>query len=521
MRKRFKNYRIAEEFTSSVWTKVYKAVQEPLDRLVSLKVLNPSMADEKELLCRFEREAKICANLVHPNIVRLFDYGRWRGEYFIVQEWVEGITLKELLTRGPLPLTLAVFIFMEAARGLAYAHSRGVVHRDIKPGNILVGKDGSVKLTDFGLACSGTLPEITLDGTLLGTPAYSAPEQVQGMKVDERADIFSLGVTGYEILTGTNPFAADSYTAIIEKICRSKPKPPCRLNSSVDPRVSRIIQRMISKKPGNRYPNLGNFIDDMHALGFKSASGSKVELAAFLEEPSLVSPKPEVQRRGLGLWLYPLLGGAACLVVLVYFLGKPLLKSSHEANDSTLSITAGGKKIYTSPAVDTFAFNRHDESAGRSVRLVKSPGVKPLPSNSFLTFRVKPWARIYVDEEYWETTPTERLLRLAPGRHKLTFVNDYLPAHDEYVNLRGGQTLSVNVDLVSQAGWLELTVRPWGEVYVDGAYISTTPLSQPLALRPGRHLLKVTHPSLASYETTIELEPGDTLTKMVALQAER
>ncbi len=531
MKKKFKNYRILEELTSSVWTTVYKAVQEPLDRTVSLKILNPKMVAGDELLVRFEREAKICANLVHPNIVRLFDYGRWRGEYFIVQEWVDGMSLKELSVRSNLTPDVALLIIKEVASGLAYAHLKGIVHRDIKPGNILIGKDGSIKITDFGLACSLSMPEITLDGTLLGTPAYSAPEQLKGTRVDERADIFSLGVVSYEMLAGLNPFSAESYSAIFEKIRRSLPRNLHRINPLIPYELSRIVQRMIAKRPINRYQNLDALLKDLSLVNLGSPTDPRVSLVSGFTPPPHAQMK-HAHKKGKRLyWLYPALGGPLSLLIVAYILARPLFIQYHDSikknpqqyvsskTESTATNTSTGITL-APPAISNTGNKDISISTSSPTNDKKTGDSYSLPhpgKESFLSFSVKPWARIYVDGKYCETTPSDKLLPISPGRHKLTLVNDYYPPKEEVVNINPGQTLSVQVDLVESSSWLALVVKPWGEVYIDGAHVSTTPISAPIVLKPGKHRLVVTHPSLAPYEATIELLSGDTLSKMVVL----
>ncbi|MBN2380984.1 serine/threonine protein kinase [candidate division WOR-3 bacterium] len=508
MRRRFKNYRITRELSSSLWTKVYKAIHEPLDRPVSLKILNSEQDEGEELAQRFEREAKICANLVHPNLVRLFDYGRWRGEYFIVQEWVDGTSLKELLKSTRLPWELGLYIISNVAKGLSYAHSQGVTHRDIKPGNILIGKDGGIKITDFGLACSIQLPEITLEDTFLGTPAYSAPEQIKGLKVDRRADIFSLGVVSYEVLTGKNPFAARTYSEVLERICHFRQKPAWNLNSSIPQGLSKIVNRMLAKKPGNRYLRLEQLLGDLEALTQDQAlTISQDDLAAHLGKPGKNLPQTRRPRR-IPAWVYPVFAGALATTVL-FLVIKPYLrfekKERHEetAQDTTLLAVV---EALDTPMTDDPST---EEIAGR----IEDPVVE----ESFLRFQIKPWARIYIDGKYWETTPTDRILTVEPGRHKLTLTNEYLTTYEQMVEVKAGETLAFKMDLLANASWLKLSVRPWGEVYIDGNHISTTPLAEPITLAPGRHQLKITHPTLPGYDTTIEAKPGDTLTKSIAL----
>lgn len=536
MKKKFKNYRIIEEFASSVWTMVYKAVQEPLDRIVSLKVLNTKMMGGEELRRRFEREAKICANLVHPNIVRLFDYGQWRGEYFIVQEWIDGVSLKAFIKQNVIKPEVALFIMKEVASGLAYAHEKGVVHRDIKPGNVLIGRDGSVKITDFGLACSLYMPEITLDGTLLGTPAYSAPEQLMGAKVDERADIFSLGVVSYEMMAGVNPFEAESYSVVLERIRRAQPKALHRVNPSVPYDLARVIQRMISKRPVNRYQNLPAFAKDLSSISIKIPSSSSKNLVSYFTPPPVASGKPVSAKPSYLLWLLPLLGGLLSVAILSILFSRPLLdfldgkeKANSQASTSQVveSLSAGTEiaaPVLRKEIPSSSLGLKDAKPAPISSTVVKNEGKAQMSSSqssldtkSYLRFGVKPWARIYVDGQYLETTPSDRLLVVSPGSHKLTLINDYFPPREEFITINPGQTLSLQIDLIESSSWLNLVVKPWGEVYIDGTHISTTPLTAPIILKPGKHRLVITHPTLPSYEATIELSSGDTLYRTVVL----
>ena len=510
MRTRFKNYRILRELSSSLWASVYEAVQEPLDRNVCLKVLNlrsssaQDNSPDAELVQRFEREAKICANLVHPNIVRLFDYGRWKGKYFIVQEWVEGESLKELLEKGSLPEDTGLYIIKEVTEGLAYAHSQGVVHRDIKPANILIDKNGSVKLADFGLARSIELPDITLEGTLMGTPAYSSPEQLKGSDTDSRSDIFSFGVVFYQTLTGLNPFAADSYTAIIHKVSRTRPLSPHRLNPGVNPSISKLIMSMIAKTPSRRIGDLNQVFDILN----QRSTVTRKDVENYLKGNPEAKYHESLPKVKLPVWVYPVLIGAIVVVVLPFalslFLGSrdPRLHT-WQPSDTT---TNGGDIVLEENLTQA-------ETTPQGLEILEAQR----PTQGFLRFQVKPWAKVWVDGTYWETTPTDRLLTLSAGRHNIRLVHDYLPVREEEVTLDPGETLFVKVDLLKVTGWLSLTVRPWGEVYVDGVHVGTTPISQPIPLHPGQHKLYVKHPSLRGYETTIDLAPGDTLSKMIEL----
>ncbi|MBN2378804.1 serine/threonine protein kinase [candidate division WOR-3 bacterium] len=514
MRRKFKNYRILEELSSSVRISVYKAIQEPLDRAVCLKILNPRMKLEQEQAQRFEREAKICAQLVHPNIVRLFEYGHWRGEAYIVQEWVQGVPLDKLLSERTPPVDLGLFILRQAALGLSYAHSQGVVHRDIKPANLLVGSDGAVKITDFGLARSQKLPEMTLDGSFLGTPSYSSPEQLKGQRITKKADIFSLGVAGYETLTGMNPFAGDTYSSIIDKVCYSRPRYADKLNPSVPPKVARVIHRMISKTAGRRPPELEEFIEILQETVDKKDSLTRQELASYLGGVSETPRSIKRRAKKVPVWVYPVLAGVL-IVVVIFFVFKPYLHfRGRVIEDTVLSDAPGAELILT----DSFATAKTASNNGSLKNTGnESPEQVVNSCQSFLKFHVEPWARVYIDGKYWETTPTNKILAVSSGQHEVRFVCDNLPVHEEQVSAKPGDTLNVAVDLLKNTGWLKLSVLPWGEVYIDGVHKGTTPIARPIPVRVGVRNLTVVNPKLGSYNKNIEIEASDTLTKVIDL----
>ena len=202
-----------------------------LGRTVALKYLNVgpgiAAAEKEEMIARFLREAQVAGRLNHPNVVTVYDYGETDGRPFISMEFVSGETLDRVISRGPLPLATAASIISQVCRALQYAHSQGVVHRDLKPANIFLCPDGQVKVADFGIAHligSGTL---TSAGTIMGTPGYMSPEQIAGMQVDARSDIFSCGVVFFELLTGVQPFGADSLTAVMYRVV-NQPLPSLR-----------------------------------------------------------------------------------------------------------------------------------------------------------------------------------------------------------------------------------------------------------------------------------------------------
>lgn len=261
---------------------VWRAVDDVLAREVAVKVLHEHLAADEAFRERFRREAVSAAKLTHPNVVGLYDTGRDGDHTFLVMELVEGPTLKDLLADGPLPVGQAARVGVQVARALAYAHARGLVHRDVKPANILITADGTVKVTDFGIAKADQADDLTSTGTVLGTAAYVAPEQIRGETVTGAADQYSLGVVLYEALTGEQPFQGDSPLATAAQRLEHDPRPVRDLRPQVPRGLDGALQRAVAREPGDRHPDLAAFAD---ALAHHADIESGDEMAVSTEPP--------------------------------------------------------------------------------------------------------------------------------------------------------------------------------------------------------------------------------------------
>ncbi|HEX6332055.1 MAG TPA: protein kinase, partial [Actinomycetota bacterium] len=235
--------------------KVYRGEDTVLGRTVAVKVLAPQFADDPNFVTRFRREAQAAARISNPNLVSVFDTGSDDGVHYIVMEFVEGKTLAEFLAGGGRIMPeRAIDIGADVCRALQAAHAQGVIHRDIKPGNIMLNVRGDVKVTDFGIARMSTTAEtVAQTAAVLGTAAYLSPEQAQGQPVDGRTDIYSLGCVLYEMVAGRPPFTGDSPVTVASKQVLEQPTPPSKLNPDVSPDLDAVILRAMAKNPDNRY----------------------------------------------------------------------------------------------------------------------------------------------------------------------------------------------------------------------------------------------------------------------------
>jgi len=259
-------YRIIEKLGEGGMGVVYKAEDMRLDRMVALKFLPPELMKDSDAKERFIREAKAAASLSHPNICTIHEIDEDQGKSFIAMEYIEGQSIRERIKKSPLDIPEALDVAIQAAQGLEEAHKKGIIHRDIKSANIMVTESGQAKVMDFGLAKVSGASLLTREASTMGTVAYMSPEQAQGQSVDQRTDIWSLGVVLYEMLTGQFPFLGDTDQSVMYAIARKTPVPMKKVVPKVTPELERVVEKALEKKPSDRYQNMGELLEDLRAI---------------------------------------------------------------------------------------------------------------------------------------------------------------------------------------------------------------------------------------------------------------
>ncbi|MGI8460905.1 MAG: PASTA domain-containing protein [Solirubrobacterales bacterium] len=310
-------YRIEHRLGSGGMADVWLAEDTELSRKVALKVLHDRFAQDAQFVERFRREAANAAGLQHPNVVGVFDRGQVEDTYYIAMEYVEGSSLKDLITRG-LTTAQAIEIARQILAAERFAHEHGIVHRDIKPQNVIVDPEGRVRVLDFGIARAGA-SEITQTGSVMGTAQYLSPEQAQGLEVTPASDLYSTGVVLYEMLTGRVPFDGDSAVAVALKQVSEQPAPPSALNPAVPPALDAVTLRALAKDPSNRFASAEEF---SRALDAAEADPNAVGNTAMFAAVSDPLAEEEARRKRMWRWIIVGILALALVGVLIFALTR-------------------------------------------------------------------------------------------------------------------------------------------------------------------------------------------------------
>jgi len=423
MKRKVGNYQIVEELGKGGMSTVYLAIQKSLDRRVAIKELLPILKADNEMVERFKREAKASASMAHEGIVNIFDFWVERGSYYLAMEYLDGKDLGEVIgTMEALPVEASVTIASKAADALHYAHQRGFIHRDVKSGNIFITQKGEVKLTDFGIAYVPGKSPLTQPGIAIGTPEYMSPEQIRGEKPDPRSDIFSLGVVLYEMLTGRRPFGEDGEEDVIASVLAKKPKGPSKLNREVPWKLHRLTMKCLQKKPEKRFQTMEDLKISLERILPKKSEDRTRAFSSFLgmvfPPEGTDSPLPAQFRRKRGISL------GYALVVVIAMASAAIAYRYHKAVDFS------------------------DFLPARMREKIRVYAAKP-QGDSFVKIVVYPWAKVFIDGKYVDTTPIADPVRLKPGEHTLSFSHSTFKSKTIKIVLKPGETRLLSVRLGS------------------------------------------------------------------------
>jgi len=535
------HYRILKPLGEGGMGQVYLAEDLNLGRLVAMKMLTAKYNADPDFLARFKREARATAKLNHPNIVMIHEIDEHDGITYIVMEYVEGESLKDLIRREKLPIPKILDLVRQVCDGLGAAHMERVVHRDIKPANILLSKTGQVKIVDFGIAKLQDTAGLTQKGTTMGTPHYMAPEQVKGETVDTRADIFSVGVLFWEMLARQLPFNGDTY-AIMYAITQKEPAPLAKFNPDVSPNLQKIIDRCLQKDVDQRYQNVEELRIDLLAEKRVLLGGDqKTEALLPHTEPDFKKIRPDRWRRRAMMALV-----VPALIAVIYLLirrpGTPpviMAGLSIATNPAGAAVFLNGDSIGMTP-LDNFSVAAEEELAvllrkpdyftfdtvivvKKSARFRLSQSLRPAAQVAVI---VNPaTAQVVLDGQ---TISPSRLadLQLEVGQHRISVLSaGYEPVEERFV-LRQGFNPPRRYNLVKltnvappNTGGLFITSQPAGaKLTLNGAPAGSTPY-QNQTLKPGRYAVVASKEGFENYSGEATVRAGEIAPLEVTLKA--
>jgi serine/threonine-protein kinase len=531
-----KGFKILDEIHRGPVTTVFRAVHLDLERTVLLKVLNIQWRNETDLIERFRREARICARLDHPAIVKLFDFGSGGGSFYLSMEYVNGLDLGEFIRKQhPVPFSVILSITSQIINGLVYAHGRNALHRDIKPSNIMISGSGQVKITDFGLATVTDLPKITEQGQVVGSPGYMSPEQARNEALDDTSDLFSLGSTLYELCSARSPFQDIHIGATLNNILSKIPEPLNKIGKNIPGWYSDCIAGLMSKNKQERKPalNLLQHTLRIHQSDFKDPdlNGLFHRTGVVTDEipPSRLNPSLRKKIKQLTLGTIPLI----LILILVFIWLFRINKKAEGAGQLIHGKDQEQPKISKIISDDNIQYNEKTNPA--FVADVQIEPKKPerdipagkahsqevifpedLPGELFII--VEPWADVYIDNVYQETTPLQKALTLKAGQYTLELRHPNSQIFRQTIEIQVDTRDTLYTRLPLSTGYLDLQVLPWAEIYINDEYYETTPVKNPIILPAGRHILILKNPGYAALTDTIEIQSGRTVNKRIRLK---
>lgn len=500
--KKLGRFEIVEEIGSGGMGLVYKGRDPKINRLVALKVVRPQLGsrstDQQQAVDRFYVEARAAGQLTHPNIVIIYDVGEEQTPdgslVYIAMEFVAGKGLEHHIAQQTFSaLEDQVNIIKQVADGLDYAHKRGVVHRDIKPANILITEENIPKITDFGLARLSD-SSLTMSGTILGTPNYMSPEQVQGKKVDARSDYFSLTVLFYEMITREKPFAAETITSVIYKVVNEDPIPPRRLNAQLPPSVDAFIKKGLSKNPDQRFQNGAEYVKALNSLlsggadGFDNMGDSTLvmdgQTAAKTKSASM-----KIAAAAPSKGLYAGAGAAAILIVAGLFF---LMKGKEEppkAQQTVAALAPAAAPAVPSPAATPAPVA--PPQAAPAVPAPVAPGEAPKKEEAAKPAETPKASK--PEDKTAENKKPEKKDEKAKGAEK------------EDKSKKKKEVASLGTIEKGMEGYLSVQSEPNdAEVFINGKFIGSTPINN-LKVKQGDITLKVVKQGYSTYTKKVAM----------------
>ena len=529
-------YQVLEELGSGGMGKVYKVVDKEINEKIALKILKPEISLDEKIIERFRNELKLARKISHPNVCRMYDLSKEKGMYFITMEYISGEDLKSTVSRvGQLSVGKTLAIARQICKGLAEAHKMGVVHRDLKPHNIIIDRDGDVRILDFGIAHSMKTQGITESGVMIGTPEYMSPEQAVGEESDERSDIYSLGVIMFELLTGIVPFKADTAVGVAIKQKMETPPSPKAFNQQIPDEVNRMVLRCLEKEKERRYQKVEIVLDEISRILRGHPTTSKVLPSKPTTSPG-VRPGPRSRFRVIALTValavilcgagylgykiigpHPIPSGQGLLNITSTPPGANVFLNNESKGITPLKaqLAAGAYKIQIT--LKDYREIVEDVKVGEGQKVPRDYTLERLPPpppefGDLEITSIPSGASVYLDDELKGNTPTGKI-KVSPGsyRLKITLADHKDVLEDILVekNMPWSKEYTLEwMDQVPPASYSVLITSDPSDARIlfEGQYQSKTPAT--ITLDKSSGVLEIQKANYVTEKVTLTLKPG-------------
>jgi eukaryotic-like serine/threonine-protein kinase len=478
----FEKFEITGCLKKDSCSSVYIANHIYLGKRIILKTLNTLELQDKVILERFKREAKILALLEHPNLIKVLDFGTYGNHFYLSFEYFESNNLRELISRQQLSYDQKHHLLVQLLKALNVAHQNNIIHRDIKPENILVNTNYDLKIADFGLAIILNENALTNKASIVGTPGYMSPEQIRGDNLSIQSDIFSAGLVALEVFTGSNPFIGKNINETINNILSIKEEKIDELISGLSPAIQQSIRMMLKKNPSDRGKSINEILN---VLGVAGEFFTPVEV------------KIKKRSRNKAILVSSSMLSLFFTLLLVYFFSAEEKQGSPGLKTDSLNIFESQFLIEDSPAVQD-----------SNLKLIAENNVNE--ENGSITVDALPWADVYVNNKKIKKTPVKDF-NLSPGKYNIRLVHPDFPAFTRRIEVHPQQTEKIVIDFKELIGSLNCEIYPWGQIFINGEYKSETPLREPILLMPGNYKLTIKNPRYGSITETIRIKAKEVL----------
>lgn len=482
---------------------VYLAHHIYLDKKIILKVLNTNTIGDKVIIKRFKREAKILAQLDSENIIKVLDFGMFKEFFYISFEYFPSSNLREVINENKLSSEQKEKLVVQLFEGLRIAHENNIIHRDIKPENILVNELLELKIGDFGLAEAANDSFATSQYSLVGTPSYMSPEQINGKLLTIKSDYFSAGIVVLELFTKSNPFLGKDINESINLITKFDESKTSFNLSGVPDKIKIVINNLLKKNSKDRYKN-GEEISK--SLG----------ITIRVNKTSNSSERKKLKLYRNVIFLLSFAGFITLTSVFLFFPSNDSKKIETQNSKNRIKKREVIDQINSDSNIEKYdkfeiVENKKESKMGNlSSNKIGNNGIKLAEQKGELFVECIPWAEIYIDNSKVETTPLKKNIELLEGKYQLILRHPEYPEFVDSIEISKKKVTSFKVNLNTLFGYLDCKVFPWGNIYVDNIYKGETPLLKPIILEPKKHSVEIRNPQFETMKSIITITKGDT-----------